>query len=383
MQDLHGYRVDETQWKAKGGGGQCNLAVKDGKRYFIKRLTWPRYPESDKFKGAFRQQKIDVCNDWMKTRKQIMRSIPGTGTGTLIKPIEYFREGPCYYEVAHFVEVSSIPYDQVYKESRETKIRIMLTVAMSLNDLHKAGVVHADLDPNNILISKVAGSNNLATKLIDFTDSFFEKDPPETIMSKDFWWSPEVAMYSKMAANGRNPNPCRSLISCKADVYTLGIIFHQYCAAGRPPLCIKDQPWQDSLSGNKPCIDPSVEEDFRELISSMLELEPSQRPSMADVHRKLLEMLKPGMGRQAHQPEPAQPLHQPEPVQPPRQPEPIVGKPFTPVPEPPRTLTTGAGVRSARLHERNPKKVCLVFENGRTQIMDLPLAVRQGYVIEE
>lgn len=26
MQTLHGYTVDETQWKSKGGGGQCNIA---------------------------------------------------------------------------------------------------------------------------------------------------------------------------------------------------------------------------------------------------------------------------------------------------------------------------------------------------------------------
>ena len=90
--------------------------------------------------------------------------------------------------------------------------------------------------------------------------------------------------------------------------------------------------------------------------------------------------------RQARQPEPAQPPRQPEPASPPRRPDPVVEKPkekpFVPAPEATRTLTTGAGVQSARLHERNPKKVCLVFENGRTQIMDLALAVRQGYVIE-
>jgi len=49
MQTLHGYTVDETQWKSKGGGGQCNIAKKGGKEYFIKRLAFPRYPDSDNF----------------------------------------------------------------------------------------------------------------------------------------------------------------------------------------------------------------------------------------------------------------------------------------------------------------------------------------------
>ena len=174
MQTLHGYTVDETQWKSKGGGGQCNIAKKGGKEYFIKRLAFPRYPDSDNFKGAFKQQKIDICNDWYRRRQEIIRAIPGSGTGTTVKPIEYFREGPCYYEVANLIDVTSIPYDEIYKESKEDKARVMLTVAMSLADLHKKGIVHGDLDPRNILISRVAGSKNLVTKLIDFSDSFFE-----------------------------------------------------------------------------------------------------------------------------------------------------------------------------------------------------------------
>ena len=176
MQTLHGYTVDETQWKSKGGGGQCNIAKKGGKEYFIKRLAFPRYPDSDNFKGAFKQQKIDICNDWYRRRQEIIRAIPGSGTGTTVKPIEYFREGPCYYEVANLIDVTSIPYDEIYKESKEDKARVMLTVAMSLADLHKKGIVHGDLDPRNILISRVAGSKNLVTKLIDFSDSFFEND---------------------------------------------------------------------------------------------------------------------------------------------------------------------------------------------------------------
>ena len=51
-----------------------------GKEYFIKRLAFPRYPDSDNFKGAFKQQKIDICNDWYRRRQEIIRAIPGSGT---------------------------------------------------------------------------------------------------------------------------------------------------------------------------------------------------------------------------------------------------------------------------------------------------------------
>ena len=65
MQILHGYNIDEKQWKA-GNGGQYNVATKDGKEYCIKRLTSPRYPVSDNFKGEFKQKKIDLCNEWLR-----------------------------------------------------------------------------------------------------------------------------------------------------------------------------------------------------------------------------------------------------------------------------------------------------------------------------
>lgn len=368
MQTIHGYTLDETQWKARGGGGQCNIAKKDGKEYFIKRLTKPRYPESEKFSGEFRQQKIEECNAWFKRRKEISKTLPGNGTGTLIKPIEYFRDGPCYYEVANLVDVTSIPYDQIWKESKQDKARIMLTVAMSLADVHKVGVVHGDLDPGNILISRAAGGN-LITKLIDFTDSFMEKDPPDVIMSKDFWWSPEVALYSK--ASDQKPNPYRQYISCKADVFSLGIVFHQYCSkGGRAPFCTQSQPWQEFHIGKKPQIDPDIEPEFRSLIASMLEVEPDDRPSMAEVHRTLLQGFRPIHGTQQR---PIQSVSRDH------------GGTTEQMSAPKSTLCPGNGTSSTGAKVKtvlslNPKKVKVCFSDGKEQIMDLKLAIRQGYV---
>ncbi len=381
MQTIHGYTFDETLWKAKGGGGQCNIATKGGKEYFVKRLTKPRYPESDKFTGEFKQKKIEECDAWLRRRKEIIKALPGNGTGTLIKPIEYFREGPCFYEVANMVDVTSIPYDQIWKESKLDKARIMLTVAMSLADVHKVGVVHGDLDPGNILISRAAGGN-LVTKLIDFTDSFLESDPPDVIMSKDFWWSPEVAGYSKNA--GKDPNPFRSYISCKADVFSLGVVFHQYCSeGGRAPICTQAQPWQEFFAKKQPQIDPAIEPEFRELIASMLQFEPKDRPSMAEVHKTLLHILRPtsapGGGKAAEPKEEPKVAEAPKPVEP----KPEVKK------EAPKAeaeaLTPGAGKSSsgvgvAAVLLLNPRKVKVQFDDGREQIMDLKLAVKQGYV---
>lgn len=380
MQTLHGYVLDETQWKAKGGGGQCNIASKGGKQYFIKRLTKPRYPESDKFSGTFRRQKIEECDAWLRRRREIVKALPGNGTGTLIKPIEYFREGPCFYEIANMVDITSIPFDQIWKESKQDKTRIMLTVAMSLADVHKAGVVHGDLDPGNILISRAAGGN-LITKLIDFTDSFFASDPPDTIMSKDFWWSPEVALFSK--ASDQTPNPYRRYISCKADVFSLGIVFHQYCSkGGNAPICTKPQPWQEFQTGKKPQIDPQIEPEFQALISSMLDLEPDSRPAMAEVHQTLLHILRPTSGQGGFGPQEQGKAYddgcQKKESAGRSGQERQGGSGATRVEAGSGRSGNGAYVTSAI--QLNPRKVKVLFSDGKEQVMDLKLALRQGYI---
>lgn len=392
MQTLHGYTLDETQWKAKGGGGQCNVAKKGGKVFFVKRLTKPRYPESDKFTGEFKKKKIEECDTWLKRRKEIIKALPGNGTGTLIKPIEYFREGPCYYEVANMVDVTSIPYNCIWKESKQDKARIMLTVAMSLSDVHKVGVVHGDLDPGNILISRAAGGN-LITKLIDFTDSFLECDPPDVIMSKEFWWSPEVALYS--IASSHQPNPYKKYISCKADVFSLGIVFHQYCAQdGKTPICKKSQPWQEFQAGNKPKIDPRIEPEFQKLISEMLEVEPNNRPSMADVHKVLLGILRPvsvqGYNNKSYEKEESKYINRDKynyaDTKREKVAKDLIKGDSQEINNKELTIgdgktSNGIGVKSAVL--LNARKVKIYYLDGKEQIMDLKFAIRQRYVLDE
>lgn len=375
---LHGYTFDETQWKSLGGNGQCVTATKGGKPYFIKRLNKPKYPESSNFSGDFKKAKIAECETWLKRRKAIAAALPGAGSGNIIKPVEYFREGPCFYEITNLVDITSIPYTEIWKVAKQDKARMMMTIAMSLAEIHKAGIVHGDLDPGNILISKSA-AGHLITKIIDFTDAFLAADPPEAIMSKDAWWSPEVALYSK--AHDQHPNPYREYISCKADVFSLGLIFHQYCTkGGNFPKHKGDYPWQGFAGGGSLTIDPTIEPEFQALISSMLEVEPSNRPSMEDIH-KTLRKIALGETTSKQPPEPPKKSFQPAtpaktPVTPPRAPS-ISRNGITPGPN--RTRS-GASVTSAKLNERNPKKVELVFSDGKKQIMDLALALAQGLV---
>lgn len=367
MQILHGYKLDEKQWKSLGGNGQCVIATKGDKQYFIKRLNKPKYPESDYFTDDFKQQKINECQEWLQTRKAIADTLPGTGSGNIIKPLEYFREKSCFYEVTNVVDVTSIPHTDIWKLPKDDKVRMMITITKSLSDIHKAGIVHGDLDPGNILISK-STAGKLITKIIDFTDAFFADDPPEFIMSKDAWWSPEVALYSKTK---ERPNPVRKYISCQSDVYSLGLIFHQYCTEGGTfPEHTEDYTWQALAKGKSLTIDSNIEPELGELIRSMLNIEPEDRPSMEEIHQKLLCM----SGKLVDN----------------RKSGEIDSKTLDASKGSGIMLCVGPGKKkngtvaiSAELIARNKERVEVTFSDHQKQIMPLRLAVRQGFVLEQ
>lgn len=361
MQTLHGYNLDETQWRV-GKGGQYNYATKDGKEYFIKRLTFPRYPVSDNFKGEFKQNKIDLCNEWLRHRQEIMDAIPGSGTGTIAKPIEIFREGPCYYEVSYMIDTTSIPFEELYKESVDDKRRIMLTVAMSLSDLHKKGIIHGDLTPENILIFRLPGRRNVV-KIIGFEYAFFESEPPKSISSEVEYQSPEVILYNQAAASDISSNPYLKDISGKIDVYSLGLIFYRYCV-GKLPIPETNSSGQKVYGEKSLMTDQAIEPEFRKIIAGMLHNDPTKRPSMIGVQRMLLDLIpndrlkiKGTLGPQINEKKN------------------LFGDEEVPV-----TVVPGHGVQKAYIHPRNSRKVVLTFENGQNQILDKDLAMWKGYV---
>ena len=289
--NLNGYEVDETKWEQKSGNGKCNIGVKNGKKFFLKQITSYKFPINPTSMAT--KKILEEGNAWYNERIKIMNTLPGDGMGTLVKPIEYIRHGTFCYEVAHFIETDNMDVKEVHKLPREEKISIMLTVASCLSQLHKAGIIHGDLDPTNILISRSAGGRHV-TKLIDFTDCFFQNNIPKSIMSKEQWQSPDMNIFTRFSEE--DENPAKALISPKTDVFTLGLIFYTYCS--KEGLLKNDKyPFELIAKGIDVVTDDSIDEDIKTLIKSMLVLEPDNRPDMSQVHKALLEMKngKPGV----------------------------------------------------------------------------------------
>jgi serine/threonine-protein kinase len=117
----------------------------------------------------------------------------------------------------------SMPVDQA--------LHVVAQVLVALGSAHEAGVVHRDLKPDNIFLSKKDG-DALFTKLLDFGMSKLTPREGQTLA---------LALTKKGMAVGTPyymaPEQARALedVDGRADLWAMGAILFE-CLAGRPPF---------------------------------------------------------------------------------------------------------------------------------------------------
>lgn len=284
---INGYRILEDPRPA-GGRGMISFAEKGGKTYFIKEFLEPKYPV-DGAPGSPKtiQEKRKKCEAFEKHNAELNAKI-GTKCkegGNLIYAIDFFRSGTAYYKINEKVDVSTIAIDQVAKLPFKTKLILLKTITHSLKILHDLKIVHGDLKPDNILIKKTV-TGSYTTKLIDFDDSYFDKQPPdnESIVGSPEYYSPELQLYVKEKVG-------KESMTTKSDIFTLGIVFTEYLNGKRPSFNEKYNSLAQSVAdGNKASVrikDESELPGLSELINSMLRYEHDKRPDINEVFNRL------------------------------------------------------------------------------------------------
>ena len=165
------------------------------------------------------------------------------------------------------------------------KMLLLKTVANGFYKLHSSGIVHFDVKPANILVKRSANGNYTA-KLIDFDAGFFiGEDIENSELGGDLTYlAPEtfLGMYGEDVR-----------INEKADIFALGLVFHQYCT-GILPSYNKEEyayPYESVLDDAPLSVDlRDCPSSLQDLIVSMLDVDPNKRPSAGDVFNKLNEI---------------------------------------------------------------------------------------------
>ncbi len=283
MPTIKGYEFDSKKGNAGSPNGIWYIAQKNNKKYFLKKFKIPKYPSENASKEAFKEKK-ERCEEFLRSRQDIIKKLKelGDGSGNIVLPLEIFREKYSYYQVTNWVEVNTFDLDDIRKFNDNQKLMILKTLSSAMQKIHSKDIVHGDLKPPNILIT-LSGSGNPVSKIIDFDDSYFSKKLPpieETIGTETFF-SPELAVYKQ------GNQEWKEKVTCKSDVFALGIIFHQFWTGSMPksPKELEDKYIYEVVASGKKCeIFNTIPKWLRNLIEDMLKLTPDERPNMIDVY---------------------------------------------------------------------------------------------------
>lgn len=176
-----------------------------------------------------------------------------------------------YYslEYASSGNLSEIIQNQTYDEERI--IKFMIHILLGLQYLHELNIIHSDLTPGNVFVSKDDDA-----KLGDFGISKFLKKK-ESYTTNEF---STVKYSSPERLSGKKYNS-------KEDVWGLGCIVYEMCSKV-PPFCHYDQEQiRAQIQNEQPKPIPSgFSKELKLIVDLMLEKNPDKRYSV----KQLLEL---------------------------------------------------------------------------------------------
>ncbi|XP_020573872.1 calcium-dependent protein kinase 1-like [Phalaenopsis equestris] len=141
-----------------------------------------------------------------------------------------------------------------------------------VHDCHSLGVMHRDLKPENFLF--LSKDEDSPLKATDFGLSVFFKpgDTFSDLVGSAYYVAPEVL---------------RRHYGVEADIWSAGVILY-ILLTGVPPFWAENEQgvFEAILQGHVDYISdpwPSISTDAKELVSSMLQIDPKDRPSAAEI----------------------------------------------------------------------------------------------------
>ena len=265
------------------GTSEWCIAEKDGEKYFVKKFQSPVYPSKDLGLSEKKyQSRVAKFHAAEGSRKAVYRALQENDTsGTLVVPVEVINYQYHICTIAEYI-VGNVKSNEVYKLSEWQRVVLMRTLTLALINVHRAGVVHSDMKPDNVLITQNAQNGSCALKLIDFDGSFMAINPPEDATGDPAYFSPEAYAMSMMPG---------IRLDKRIDVFALGLIFH-YFWTGRLPEKNADQTiGQCILKGESVKLDSSIPEQLRTIIKQCLEGNPDKRITGEQLYKELEKIL--------------------------------------------------------------------------------------------
>ena len=272
MKELNGYRL-LTEFTADNSGfSQWAFAEKNGIELFIKEFLSPVYPmEESLFSAAELSDRKAYCDAFVTRKTALYSAVRQCGNAHIVPVLDFFRYGSKFYIVTEKVKDAKITPEEIFSMEPTEKIALMRTLCDALAELHRRGVIHADLKPSNLLYERTP-DGGLSVKIIDFDSSFLQGSRvcPEEIEGDPVYLAPET--YLAMKGNAGS-------LSSQMDVFALGVIFHQYLLGTLPVFVPGDMhyPIESVLSGAEPVFPSDTDATVKKMLEGMLRKDPRKR----------------------------------------------------------------------------------------------------------
>ena len=283
---LNGY-VLENEFYHFSGNAQWTFAEKDEKQWFVKRFTDPVRPDKHgELDPEYIEQLRKAFHRFCVNKLLLYAAVNCCDNGNIVTIESVFcAENRCHVVTERIPVDETFTMEEIVSLRKEEKYLLMKVLADSVARLHQKHIVYADIRPDNVLLKRGI-KGNLIPKLIDFDGSYFEgKQPPaEGLPISVSYLAPETA---KVYYEGETLR-----LSTKVDVFSLGLLFHQYWTGELPWFDENEYDYAFDAAMNGPGLEisPHIPQELASLLSKMFAAQPKDRPDMNEVLRTLKQI---------------------------------------------------------------------------------------------
>jgi len=286
---INNYSFTKPLASDNSGFSKWGIGTRGGRSYFVKEFLSPVYPADDSiFTEKKKQERIRLCQTFVEEKTNLYSAIREASDGHIVTVEQFFRVGAKFYISTKAVADPVLSIADIARASFEDRLRLCCSIAHAMARIHEKKIVHADIKPDNILVVR---RNGLQANIIDFDCSFFESKRPklgEELNGDLVYLSPEGFLHiAEVESN----------LTCKMDVFALGLLFHQYFTGQLPGFDSAEYQYAyESVLDDCPLNVYGIQNvDCRHIIKQMLNKKPEERPDMNTVfssfNRILLQLL--------------------------------------------------------------------------------------------
>ena len=278
MSTVNGYEIEGDFSTENAGLSRWAFCRKGGRKYFIKEFLSPVYPDGGKLSPQIVARKKKVCDDFFAEKSLFYKTLERCRTGNNVIIQDFFREGSHFYIVTDIINTISTKPQFVAQLNVEQKLTVIRAILYSVASLHSAGIVHADLKADNVLIKQTQDGFYTA-KIIDFDAGFFVHKIPPEVQGDFVYMAPETFLRIQGTEVSMTE---------KIDIFALGILFHQYWTGELPGFKKEYQyAFEAVLDQSELRVSYRVPDPLRSVLRQMLERVPKNRISATDALKML------------------------------------------------------------------------------------------------